>query len=125
MAFLCRVLRKEIRPAMAIERLPLVIPASASALEPARTINAFCHQWEQQPGMLDCVFFHGFSHTDVPDAGVSVVAVAENDAATARRAVRAVAREIWARREAFQMKFAPPAEAVAQAGRLAGAARPS
>ena len=123
-AFLLRVLRNEIKPAMAIEALPLVIPASASALEPARTINALCHHWEQQPGLIDCVFFHGFSHTDLPDAGVTVVAVAERDAGLAGRAVQAVAQEIWARREAFHVEFPQPAEAVAEAVRLAGAATP-
>jgi microcystin degradation protein MlrC len=124
MAFLLRVLRREIAPAMAIEALPLVIPASPSALEPARTINALCHDWEQRPGMIDCVFFHGFSHTDLPDAGVTVVAIAERDAALARRAVQAIAREIWARREAFQVKFAQPAQTVAEAVKLAATEQP-
>jgi len=123
-AFLLRVLRREITPAMAIEALPLLIPASPSALEPARTINVFCHEWEQQPGMIDCAFFHGFSHTDIPEAGVTVVAVAEREAALARRAAQAVAREVWARRESFQVKFPQPAEAVAQAVNLAGSATP-
>ncbi len=109
---------------MAIEVLPLLIPASPSALEPARTINALCHRWEQQPGMVDCAFFHGFSQTDVPEAGVTVVAVAERDAALARRAAQAIAQEVWARREAFQVKFPQPAEAVAEAVRLAGSATP-
>jgi len=45
MAFLLRVLQGEVAPVMAIEVLPLLIPASPSALEPARTINALCHQW--------------------------------------------------------------------------------
>ena len=124
MAFLLRVLRREIQPAMAIETLPLLVPASPSALEPARTINALCHRWEHQPGMMDCVFFHGFSHTDLPDAGVTVVAVAEHDVELARRAVQAVAQEIWARREAFHVKFPQPADAVAEANRLAGQAGP-
>jgi microcystin degradation protein MlrC len=124
MAFLLRVLRREITPAMAIEPLPLLIPASPSALEPARTINALCHHWEQQPGMIDCVFFHGFSHTDLPGAGVTVVAVAEREAGLARRTVQAVAQEIWARREAFHVKFPEPAGAVAEAVRLASQAAP-
>ena len=124
MQFLLRVLRGEIRPAMAIEALPLVIPASPSALEPARTINALCHRWEQQPGLIDCVFFHGFSHTDLPDAGVTVVAVAEHDGGLARRAVQTVAQEIWARREAFQVKFPQPAGAVAEAVKLADQGAP-
>jgi microcystin degradation protein MlrC len=124
MAFLLRVLRGEIKPAMAVEVLPLLIPASPSELEPARSINALCHQWEQQPGMVDCAFFHGFSQTDIPEAGVTVVAVAERDAALARRAAQAVAREVWARRETFQVKFPQPAEAVAEAVRLSGSATP-
>jgi microcystin degradation protein MlrC len=119
LAFLLRVLRGEIAPAMAIEVLPLLIPASPSRLEPARTINEHCHRWEREPGMIDCTFLHGFSQTDIPEAGVTVVAVAERDRAQAQRAARAVAAEIWARREAFQTKFAQPDEAVAQAVRAA------
>jgi microcystin degradation protein MlrC len=116
--FLLRVLRREIAPVMAIETLPLLIPASPSALEPVRTINAACHQWEHEPGMLDCVFFHGFSHTDLPDAGVTVVAIAQRDPVLARRAAQAVAKEIWARREAFHFALPQAAEAVAEALRL-------
>jgi microcystin degradation protein MlrC len=115
MAFLLRALRGEIAPAMAIEVLPLLIPASPSRLEPARTINEHCHRWEREPGMIDCTFLHGFSQTDIPEAGVTAVAIAERDVTLARRAARAVAMEIWARREAFQSKFPQPDEAVAQA----------
>jgi microcystin degradation protein MlrC len=116
--FLLRVLRRDITPAMAIETLPLLIPASPSALEPVRSINASCHRWEHEHGMVDCAFFHGFSHTDLPDAGVTVVATAERDPALARRAARAVAEEIWARREAFHAALPQAAEAVAEAVRL-------
>src|SRR5207302_154301 len=124
MAFLFRVLRREITPKMAIEALPLLIPASPSALEPARTINAHCHQWEQRSGMIDCVFFHGFSQTDIPEAGVTVVAVADGDAALAGRAAQAVAREVRARREAVRLRFPQPVEAVAEAVRVAGSTTP-
>jgi microcystin degradation protein MlrC len=124
MAFLLRVLKGEISPAMAIEALPLLIPASPSGLEPVRTINALCHEWERQAGMIDCVLFHGFSHTDIPEAGVTVVAVSEHDIELARRAARAVAGEVWARRAAFQVTFPQPAEAVAEAVRLAGSSTP-
>lgn len=117
--FLLRVLRREITPVMAIEALPLLIPASPSALEPVKTINASCHKWEREPGMVDCVFFHGFSHTDLPDAGVTVVATAERDPALARRVARALAAEIWARREAFHFSLPQAAEAIAEALRFA------
>ncbi|MDI6772402.1 MAG: M81 family metallopeptidase [bacterium] len=118
MEFLVRVLRGEITPEMAVEILPLLIPASPSRVEPARAINEYCHRWEREPGMIDCAFFHGFSHTDIPEAGVTVVAVAESDLPQAQRAARAVAQEIWARRAAFQKTYPAPAEAVAEAIRL-------
>src|SRR5262249_15769766 len=76
------------------------------------------------PGLIDCVFFHGFSHTDLPDAGVTVVAVAEHDGGLARRAAQAVAQEIWARREAFHVKYLQPAGAVAEAVGLADQGAP-
>ena len=119
MAFLVRVLRGEIRPAMVIETLPLLIPASPSRLEPASLVNEVCHRWKRQAGMIDCAFMHGFSQTDIPQMGVSVIALADRDRALAQRAARDVAREIWERREAFQKKFPAPSEAVAEAARLA------
>jgi microcystin degradation protein MlrC len=119
MEFLVRVLRDEIQPAMAVEVLPLLIPASPSRLEPARTINDVCHQWEREPGMIHCAFMHGFSQTDIPQMGVTVIALTERDRSLAERAARAVASEIWTRRELFQKKFPAPADAVAEANRLA------
>ena len=124
MAFLLRVLRGEIQPAMAVEVLPLLIPASPSRLEPASSINDVCHRWEREPGMIDCAFMHGFSQTDIPEMGVAVIAVAEHDRSLAQRAARAVAREIWTRREEFQKTFPAPADAVAEAKRLADSGGP-
>ena len=123
-AFLVRVLRGEIRPAMAIEALPLLTPASPSALEPVRSINELCHRWEREPGMIDCAFFHGFSFTDIPEAGATVVAVAERDRDLARRAARSVAQEVWARREAFQVKHPGAEDAVAEAVKASVAGGP-
>jgi len=124
MAFLLRVLRGEIQPEMTVEVVPLLIPASPSRLEPASTINAFCHRWEREPGMIDCAFMHGFSQTDIPEMGATVIALAERDRSLAQRAARAVAQEIWVRRETFQKKFPAPAEAVVEARRLAESGGP-
>lgn len=124
MEFVVKVLAGRIHPVMAIEVLPLMIPASTTRLEPARSINALCHQWEREPGMLHCTFIHGFVQTDIPEVGVTVVALADGDAAVARRAVRAIAKEIWDRREAFQAKFPEPDEAVALAVNAAESGTP-
>jgi microcystin degradation protein MlrC len=118
-AFLLRVLREGMQPVTALETVPLLVPACPSSMEPVRSINELCRRWEHEPGMIDCAFFHGFSHTDIPEAGVAVVAIADRDFAQARRAARAVAREAWARREAFQTRFPGAREAVTEAKRLA------
>jgi microcystin degradation protein MlrC len=123
-SFLVRVLRGEIRPAMAIEVLPLLTSASPSALEPVRSINELCRRWEREPGMIDCAFFHGFSYTDIPEAGATVVAIAEHDPALARRAARAVAEQVWLRRDAFQVKHPDATQAVAEAIRAAASDGP-
>lgn len=119
MAFLLRVLDGAIRPAVVVEPIPLLVPPSPSALEPVAGLNALCHRLEREPGMLDCVFVHGFTATDIPEAGASVIAVADGDPALARRAAATVAREAWARRAAFQVRHPQPEEAVARARRLA------
>jgi microcystin degradation protein MlrC len=123
-AFLVRVLDGEIRPAVAIEPLPLLVPPSPSALEPVKSINALCHRLECSPGMIDVAFVHGFVATDSPDVGASVIAVAEHDPHLARRAARIVAEEVWARRADFQKTFPQPDEAVAQAVAAAASASP-
>ena len=124
MAFLLRVLDGEIQPVVVIETLPLLVPPSPSTLEPVKSINALCHQLEREPGMIDVAFVHGFTATDIPEVGASVIAVSERDAALARRAAQAVAKEAWARREAFQKTFPQPDEAVAQAMAAAASATP-
>ena len=41
-------------------------------------------------GVIDCTIFHGFSMTDVPGVGVSVLAIADGDEAVARSSTRSV-----------------------------------
>jgi microcystin degradation protein MlrC len=115
MEFLVDVLSSKVRPTMAIEVLPLMIPASTTRLEPAKSINDLCFQWEREPRILHCTFIHGFVQTDIPDVAATVVAVADGDQALAQRAVRSIGKAIWAQREAFQRKFPQPEDAVAQA----------
>lgn len=122
--FLLRVLRGEIHPVTVVEALPLLAVPGPSGLEPVRSINALCHRWEAEPGMIDCALMHGFPYSDIPEAGATVVAVAEHDPALARRAARAVAQEVWARREGFVRNYPLPALAVAEAVAAAGDGTP-
>ena len=105
----------EIRPVAHLALLPVMISASTTDLSPARDINAACWAWEKRPGILDCTFFHGFPHTDIPRVGVSVYAAADGNPALAREAAEDVARQLWERREDFLLEPIPPAEAIRRA----------
>lgn len=93
----------EIDPVTHVEQLPVLLPPSTTdAGNPAASMNEICAEIERRPGILDCTVFHGFSHTDVPDAGVSVVCIADGDPALAARAAAEVGEWIWAHREEFR-----------------------
>lgn len=115
MEFLNRVLKGEVRPVMHLEQLPMMIPTSTTDLDPGKRLNELCWEWEKEPGLLDCTVFHGFPYTDIPHVGMSVLTVADGDAALAERAAKAVARAVWEAREEYRPPILDPAEALAAA----------
>ncbi len=117
-----RIVRGEVRPVQHLVAPPMMIPTSTTHLSPAKDVNAICADWEARPGIIDCTFFHGFSHTDIPALGVSVVAIADGDADLARQAAEDVARRVWAMRDAFLVEYTPPDLAIRRA--LAAGGRP-
>jgi microcystin degradation protein MlrC len=107
---------------MRLVRLPVLVPTTATSQSPVREINARCREWERRAGLLDCTFFHGFAHTDVPVVAAAVVAIAHDNPALAEEAAMDVARFAWGQREAFLRSAPGPAEAIRQA--LAAGGRP-
>lgn len=97
-------------PRMYRAKLPLIVPTSTTNISPAKDINEVCYQWEQKPGVVDCAFFHGFPYTDIPELGVTVVAVTNNDEKLAQQAAEDVARVIWEKREEFSLDILSPQE---------------
>lgn len=110
--FLDRVLRRELNPRMALEIVPMMIPPSPTGLEPMQSLNRACWEWEKRPGMIDCTIFHGFTHTDIPDVHMAVVAIADGDRALAEAAARDVKARIWAARAGFRPQLPGAAEAI-------------
>lgn len=97
-------------PRMYRAKLPLIVPTSTTNISPAKDINEVCYQWEQKPGVVDCAFFHGFPYTDIPELGVTVVAVTNDDQKLAQQAAEDVARIIWEKREEFSLNILSPQE---------------
>lgn len=107
-----RMVQGQVRPVMHLTRLPMMIPTTTTNHGIGQEINEICRQWEQRPGVLDCTLFHGFPYTDVPQVGVSVVAIADGDPELARQAADDVARQVWERRERFLPHILSAEEAV-------------
>eukprot|EP01052_Picozoa_sp_SAG31_P009265 SAG31_NODE_484_length_15037_cov_9.974762_5_plen_536_part_00 len=117
-----------IRPACALEHLPMLIPptTTARAAVPGRDgsigadMNAAAAAVEAWPGVLDATFFHGFFKSDTPDVGLHVLVTVDMehpsvDCNLAQRAVTELASWVWARRDRFRQRNFAPAEAVARA----------
>lgn len=104
------------RPAIHVERLPLLVPPTTTYRGVGAKAQEICLALEQQEGILDCTFMHGFPYADHPHVGAQVVTIADNhDLELARRVARQAASQIWAMRAEFAIHHPLPTEAVEQA----------
>lgn len=106
---LLRALRGAIRPVTAAVWLPLVIGARMETAEgPLAALHAERRRLvEATPGLLDVSIYNTTTLLDAAGAGQCVTAIADGDAAVARDAAAALARALWAERDAFTPGFAP------------------
>lgn len=115
-----RLLTGSVRPVTHVETVPMLLPPSTTNLYPASKVNELCREIENQPGILDCTFFHGFPYTDIRHVGVHITVTADGDREAARAAAREVARWVWDHREEFRLPSLTPEEAVARALAIEG-----
>jgi microcystin degradation protein MlrC len=97
-----RIVREDLRPSMALARRPLLphILAQATHRPPMADVMAAARKLEQDPHLVNVSVLPGFPYTDVPDAGLAVVAVGEAQPAVAA-AAQSLASSIWERRTEF------------------------
>lgn len=91
--------------AKAFVKLPWhIAPAYGSTLSgPARTVQQYLYELiASEPDLLDATFFHGFAYSDIPQAGVSVVAFAKTQE-VADRCANAIAKYAWSLRKEFAL----------------------
>lgn len=113
------------RPRLAWCRLPLVLPQIAQLTtdgEPMGELRRLVETRSVGP-VWSASVFGGFSLGDSPDAGVSCVAVADDDGA-AERVVHELASLAWALRPRYRMHATPLPDAVAIAADAARGVRP-
>jgi microcystin degradation protein MlrC len=106
-----------IRPVMALVKPPLLpVPqAMFTAREPMAALFRRAFELEASSDALSITVAGGFPYSDVPVAGMSMLAVTDNDAGRAREIARELASMAWDRREEFAIRNVPPRDAVAQA----------
>jgi microcystin degradation protein MlrC len=110
-----KIVRGEIHPVKHLVRLPVTIPPSTTFSGPAKVINERCFRWEQEPGVLDCNFAHGFPHTDVPVIVTSVLVTTDGDRDLAERVANDVVGLILDTLEDFRQSLPGAEAAIAQA----------
>ncbi len=114
---LTRTVKDEIRPVCAVAKPGMFINllGQATDREPMRRLVGTARAFEQQAGVLSISVMAGFPYADVPDAGASVIAVADRDRATARHLAESLAAEMWRVREELNVPCPQPEEAVRRA----------
>ncbi len=99
-------------------RKPGIISASiyqATDYSPMHTLLERCRQWEVKEKVRWVAVAPGFAYADVPDVGMSVIAITDGDQALADAIAQDVSDLAWTLREAFRQPLPNPAEAVAEA----------
>jgi microcystin degradation protein MlrC len=99
-----RAIRGDVRPTMALAELPLVVNIlrQGTADEPMAGLLHAARAHEQRPGVLAVYLCEGFPYADVPQLGMSVLAITDGDPDLARDTAHAVAGTVWASRSELQ-----------------------
>jgi microcystin degradation protein MlrC len=121
---LAQVIAGRIRPTAAWRKPPLLPPlgSQGTARGPMRRLYDLAGEMEKDPKVVSVSVFAGFPHADIPDAGLGIYVVTDDDQALAERLASRLARVAWEHRREFVHVALPVKEAVARA--LAADGRP-
>jgi microcystin degradation protein MlrC len=114
---LARCLRREVRPTMALARLPLIVPPDTMDTSdgPLAELVTRAKELESRSDILSASVFCVQPWLDVPDLGCAVLVVADGNRSIAADSARELARAYWAARYRFQVELHSPDNAIALA----------
>ena len=114
---LTRAINGEIRPVSFVAKPHMLINLLGQATDraPMSDLMKFAREVERQPGMLAVSVMAGFAYADVPEAGASIIAVANGDRAIAERSAKTLSDGMWAVREQLNVESPEAEEAVRSA----------
>ncbi len=111
------ILDGKAKPCMVLAKPPLIpVPQKQNTGQsPMKDVHALAFKLEKLPGVINVGVALGYAYSDVPEAGMSIIAITQNDPKLARTIAEKVARKAWTVRRGFIPDFPKPAEAVAMA----------
>jgi microcystin degradation protein MlrC len=121
---LAQVIDGRIKPTAAWRKPPLMPPLGrqGTVRGPMRRLYDLADEMERDPKVISVSLFAGFPYADIPDAGLGVYVVTDDDRALAERLADRLARVAWEHRHEFIHTALPVKDAVAKA--LAADGRP-
>lgn len=116
-AIMARLLRGEIRPAVAFRHVPLMsVPqAQHTSMPPMLDIMARRAEIENDPRVITASVAVGYPYSDVARAGMGVIVTTDGDASLADSYARELGDMIWERRRDFRVWNVPVVDAVRRA----------
>ena len=99
-----RMLRDEIKPTVHLVKPGVLVPSifSATNLKPLADIIALGHKLQQEsPHYLDISIMAGFSYTDAPNTGFSVMCTADTQTTDASKIIQHLSDAIYEKRQAL------------------------
>ena len=121
---LIEVIEGRIRPTAALRKPPLLPPLGnqGTARGPMRRLYDLADEMERDSRVISVSVFAGFPFADIPDAGLGVYVVTDNNQALAEELAERLARVAWEHRHEFLHEALSVKDAVAKA--LASEGRP-
>ncbi len=114
-ALIQRMLEENFRPVTHVASAPMLISFATTFLGPGKAKLAQILLAEEESGVIDVSWFHGFPYTDTVHVGTFVAVTTEGDREQARRIAEALAEGLWTDRETFRPRSLSADEAVVAA----------
>ena len=118
-ALIQRMLEENFRPVTHVSSAPMLIPFATTFIGAGKAKLAQILLAEEEQGVIDVSWFHGFPYTDIVHVGTSVAVTTEGDREQARRIGETLVEGLWADRETFRAQSLSADEAVVEARREA------
>jgi len=96
-----RTLRGEIKPVMALEKPPMILVPQKqfTGAYPMSELLKMAHEYERE--VLSVTIAGGFAYSDVPEIGLSILVITDNQPEIARQRAKEIARHAWELRNDF------------------------